>query len=131
MCAVLHCTIHAYLPLDVLIFIVSFFVCCGQLLDKPVGLVDLASIDADLKMGLEQLLQYEGTDVEHVFDRTFTVEQEGVLVLLNAALSRSECIRDVVDSSINCQIQQTLPSFSFLLLFLELTFHHFILFNSA
>eukprot|EP00611_Tribonema_gayanum_P020019 TRINITY_DN3580_c0_g1_i4.p1 TRINITY_DN3580_c0_g1~~TRINITY_DN3580_c0_g1_i4.p1 ORF type:complete len:291 (-),score=114.78 TRINITY_DN3580_c0_g1_i4:146-1018(-) len=47
-----------------------------KLLGQPLGMDDLDSIDPELRRGLQQLLDYEGTDVEDVFCRTFEVEWE-------------------------------------------------------
>lgn len=47
-----------------------------KLLGHPLGLRDVASIDADLHRGLQQLLDYQENDVEEVFCRNFEVEWE-------------------------------------------------------
>lgn len=44
-----------------------------------VGLEDLAEFNPDLARGLKHLLDYTGSDVETVFCRTFTVEENGDL----------------------------------------------------
>ncbi|KAI9164541.1 putative E3 ubiquitin-protein ligase [Blastocladiella emersonii ATCC 22665] len=50
--------------------------CFKKLLKHPVGLADLAELDAELARGLQQLLDYDQDDVEDVFCREFVGEYE-------------------------------------------------------
>eukprot|EP00768_Dysnectes_brevis_P004664 gnl/Dysnectes_brevis/3377_a4248_446.p1 GENE.gnl/Dysnectes_brevis/3377_a4248_446~~gnl/Dysnectes_brevis/3377_a4248_446.p1 ORF type:complete len:821 (-),score=255.47 gnl/Dysnectes_brevis/3377_a4248_446:57-2342(-) len=47
-----------------------------RLMGRPVGLEDLVSVDPDLYRGLNDLLEYEGEDVEDVFCLTFSVTEQ-------------------------------------------------------
>ncbi|KAJ1966594.1 hypothetical protein IWQ62_002370 [Dispira parvispora] len=44
-----------------------------KLMNRPVGLADLRALDPSLAQGLQTLLDYDGDDLEEVFDRTFQV----------------------------------------------------------
>ncbi|KAJ1656434.1 hypothetical protein IWQ61_003991 [Dispira simplex] len=49
-----------------------------KLMNRPVGLADLRTLDPSLAQGLQTLLDYDGDDLEETFDRTFQVTYRSV-----------------------------------------------------